>query len=200
MIEKKSMLKIFYSQFKSAIVVLCAFTFLIGVVYTGAITIFAQILFPQKANGSLVVSNNKIIGSKLIGQYFSSPKYFWGRPSATGVFPYNSADSKGSNLGPTNPKLIAAIHKRIEILKKSDPENKQPIPIDLVTASGSGLDPEISPLAAIYQLHRVANARNMSDKEVLAIVNAHIQKRQFGFLGEPRVNVLQLNMALDAIK
>lgn len=192
------MFKIFYNQFKSAIVVLFAFTFLIGVIYTGAITVFAQFLFPEKADGSLVVYKNKIIGSKLIGQYFSSPKYFWGRPSATGVFPYNPADSKGSNLGPTNPKLITVIRERIEILKKSDQENQQAIPIDLVTASGSGLDPEISPLAAVYQIHRVAKARNMNDKEVLAIVNANIQKRQFGFLGEPRVNVLKLNMALDS--
>jgi K+-transporting ATPase ATPase C chain len=148
--------------------------------------------FADQANGSLIVREGKVIGSKLIGQYFDKPEYFWSRPSATAPFPYNAASSGASNLGPTNPVLIDAVKARVAALRAADPGNDSPIPVDLVTASGSGLDPHISPAAALYQVKRVARARGLDEAE-------HTEERQLILLGERRVNVLQLNLALDAL-
>jgi K+-transporting ATPase ATPase C chain len=159
----------------------------------------AQLFFPEQANGSLIVHNGKVIGSKLIGQYFDKPEYFWSRPSATSPFPYNAAASGGSNLGPTNPALIEAVKARVAAFRAADPGNAPPIPVDLVTASGSGLDPHISPAAALYQVKRVARARGLDESTVQTLVTQHTEGRQFGLLGEPRVNVLELNLALDAL-
>jgi K+-transporting ATPase ATPase C chain len=164
------------------------------------LTGLAQLIFPHQANGSLIVENGQTVGSELIGQSFDDPKYFWGRLSATGPFPYNAAASTGSNLGPTNSVLTETVQARITALKATDPQNSQPIPVDLVTASGSGLDPHISVAAALYQVPRVARARGMSEDAVRLLVDQYTKGRQLGFLGEPRVNVLMLNLALDAIK
>jgi len=179
---------------------LLIFTLLTGVIYPLAVTGIAQLVFPHQANGSLIVRNGQAVGSALIGQQFDAPKYFWGRLSATGPFPYNAAASSGSNLGPSNPALLDAVQARITALKAADPTNTQPIPVDLVTASGSGLDPDISVAAALYQVPRVARIRGMSEAAVTTLVNQYTEGRQFGFLGEPRVNVLELNLALDGIK
>jgi K+-transporting ATPase ATPase C chain len=169
------------------------------VIYPAVVTALAQLLFPHQANGSLITdATGKKTGSSLIGQPFSSPGHFWGRPSATGPFPYNAGASSGSNLGPTNPALMDAVKARIEALKAADPDNKAPVPVDLITASGSGLDPHISPAAADYQINRVAKARNMQPEKLRTLVDANTESRQWGFLGEPRVNVLTLNLALDA--
>jgi K+-transporting ATPase ATPase C chain len=173
-------------------------TVITGVLYPLAATGLAQLIFPHQANGSLVSKDGKPVGSSLIGQSFTDPKYFWGRPSATTPQAYNGVSSGGSNLGPTNPALTDAAKQRIAALQAADPNNHAPVPVDLVTASGSGLDPEISPAAAQYQMERVANARGLSVTQVQALVNLHTSGRQFGVLGEPRVNVLALNMALDA--
>lgn len=186
-------------QFRPAIMLLLILTLITGLLYPLAVTGIAQVVFHHQANGSLLVKAERFVGSSLIGQSFSDPKYFWGRPSATSPFPYNAAASSGSNLGPTNPSLIRAIQDRIAALKAADPENPALIPVDLVTASASGLDPHISPAAAAYQIHRVAQARKMDEAAVQRLVARHTQKRQWGFLGEPRVNVLELNLALDAI-
>ena len=183
---------------RQAIVLLLLMTAITGVLYPLAVTGLAQLIFPGQANGSLVAKGGKPVGSALIGQSFSEPKYFWGRPSATAPNPYNASASSGSNLGPTNPALTEAVKQRIAALRAADPGNDAPVPVDLVTASGSGLDPEISPAAAQYQLARVARARGLSPARVQALVNACTRGRQFGLLGEPRVNVLQLNLALDA--
>jgi len=188
------------TQLRPAIVLLAIFTLLTGVLYPMVVTGAAQILFPHQANGSLIVRNNQALGSELIGQPFDDPRYFWDRPSATSPYPYNAAASSGSNLGPSNPTLLDTIRTRIAALKAADPQNQQPIPVDLVTASGSGLDPDISVAAALYQLPRVAKARGMSEDAVRLLVNQLTQGRQFGVLGEPRVNVLKLNLALDGIK
>ena len=194
------------SQFRPAFMVLLVLTLITGVIYPLAVTGIAQVVFPHQANGSLIVVNGKTYGSELIGQQFTDPKYFWGRLSATGDFPYNAfnADtltgSSGSNYGPLNPALTAAAQARIDALKTADPSNTFPIPVDLVTASGSGLDPHISVAAALYQVHRVAQARGLSDEAVQALVNQYTQGRQFGFLGEPRVKVLELNLALDGVQ
>jgi K+-transporting ATPase ATPase C chain len=161
------------------------------------VTGLAQTLFPFQANGSVIVVQDQPAGSVLIGQPFDDPHYFWGRPSATGDFPYNAAASSGSNLGPTNPVLLDAVAERVGALRAADTENTAPIPVDLVTASASGLDPHISVAAAHYQVARVAQARAMSEAEVLALVAAHTEGRQWGLLGEPRVNVLALNLALN---
>ena len=179
---------------------LLIFTILTGLVYPLVVTGIAQLVFPRQANGSLIISNGQAVGSSLIGQQFDDPKYFWGRLSATGQIPYNAAASSGSNLGPTNPALLDEVKARIAALKAADPSNTQPIPVDLVTSSGSGLDPNISIAAALYQLPRVAKVRGLSESAVRALVDRVTQRRQLGFLGEPRVNVLELNLALDEIK
>jgi K+-transporting ATPase KdpC subunit len=172
-------------------------TVVTGIVYPLLVTGVAQLAFPEKANGSLIRREGGYAGSELIGQPFDDPKYFWGRLSATPDFPYNSASSSGSNLGPSNPALVEAVKARVEALQKADPGNQSSIPIDLVTSSGSGLDPQISPAAALYQIPRVARAREMSEDRVRRLVDPFIEPRQWGFLGEPRVNVLKLNLALD---
>lgn len=187
------------SQIKTAIILLLLMTVLTGLIYPAVVTGIAQIFFPAQADGSFIKENNKIVGSKLIGQDFTEPKYFWGRPSATTPFPYNAASSSGSNLGPTNPTLFTAVKGYIATLQQADPQNTKPIPVDLVTASGSGLDPDISPAAAFYQVARVAKVRGLPQIEVENLVQHFITPRQWGILGEPRVNVLQLNLALDAL-
>ena len=179
---------------------LLIFTVLTGLLYPLVVTGIAQLVFPSQANGSLISSNGQTVGSSLIGQQFDDPKYFWGRLSATGPYPYNAAASSGSNLGPTNPALLDEVKARIAALKAADPTNTQPIPVDLVTSSGSGLDPNISVAAALYQLPRVAKARGLSEAALRTLVDKYTQGRQLGFLGEPRVNVLELNLALDGIK
>jgi len=188
------------SQIRPALMALLIFTVLTGLVYPLVVTAIAQLVFPHQANGSLIVVNGKTVGSTLIGQQFTDPKYFWGRLSATGPYPYNAAASSGSNLGPTNPALLDEVKARIAALKAADPGNTQLIPVDLVTSSGSGLDPDISIAAALYQLPRVARLRGLSESALRTLVDKHTQGRTLGFLGEPRVNVLQLNLALDGLK
>lgn len=183
---------------RQSIVLLLLMTVITGVLYPLAATGLAQLIFPRQANGSLIVKDGKPVGSALIGQSFTAPKYFWGRPSATTPNAYNASASTGSNLGPTNPALTDAVKQRIAALRTADPANTAPVPVDLVTASGSGLDPEISPAAAQYQLARVAKARGLSASQVQSLVSEYTRGRQLGVLGEPRVNVLQLNLALDA--
>jgi len=189
-----------FVHFRPAAVSLLVFTVLTGAIYPLFVTGIGQLLFPQQANGSLIMSEGKAVGSALIGQPFSDPKYFWTRASATGPYPYNAGASSGSNQGPLNPALSEAVAARIKALKDADPENKLPVPVDLVTASGSGLDPHISPAAAEYQVSRVAKARAISPERVRALVAEHTADRQFGLMGEPRVNVLMLNLALDQRK
>jgi K+-transporting ATPase ATPase C chain len=189
-----------WRQFRTAIIFLAVFTVITGVVYPLAVTGIAQVFFHKQANGSLIVSNGSVNGSSLIGQQFSDPKYFWGRISATSPIPYNAASSSGSNLGPENPALQDEVQARIDALKAVDPDNKLPIPVDLVTSSGSGLDPDISIAAADYQINRVARYRNLTAGQVYTLVKQFTTGRQFGILGEPRVNVLQLNLALDKLK
>jgi len=184
-------------MFRAAFVSLVLFTVITGVVYPVVVTGIAQLVFPAQANGSLITRDGKVVGSSLIGQPFDDPKYFWGRPSATSPFPYNAASSSGSNLGPTNPDLIKAVQGRVDALRASDPGNTAPVPVDLVTTSGSGLDPHISPAAALYQVSRVAKARGLTTDVVRALVEQHVDGRQLGILGEPTVNVLALNLALD---
>ena len=185
------------SQFRPALVALLIFTLLTGVLYPLTVTGIAQIIFPSQANGSLITQNNQIIGSVLLGQNFTDAKYFWSRPSATAPMPYNAAASSGSNLGPTNPALQDAVQSRANALRAADPGNTAPIPIDLVTSSASGLDPDISVAAALYQAPRVARARGLDENAVRELIAQHTQPRVFGLLGELRVNVLQLNLALD---
>jgi potassium-transporting ATPase KdpC subunit len=189
-----------WRHLRPAIVMTVVLTVVTGLAYPVVITGLSQVLFPSQANGSLIYKDGKPVGSRLIGQPFDDPKYFWSRPSATSPFPDNSGSSGGSNQGPTNPDLQKAVQGRIDALKAADPGNTAPIPVDLVTASGSGLDPHISPAAALYQVRRVAKARNLSEETVRALVADRTQGRQFGFLGEPRVNVLELNLALDQAK
>lgn len=184
-------------QIRPALTMLLILTVLTGLIYPLAVTGLAQVFFPNQANGSVIVREGKVIGSRLIGQYFDKPEYFWSRPSATAPFPYNAVASGGSNLGPTNPALIEAVKARIAALRAADPGNDVRIPVDLVTASGSGLDPHISPAAALYQVKRVASARGIGEATVRDLVIQHTQSRQIGVLGEPRVNVLLLNLALD---
>lgn len=181
---------------RTSALMLIAMTLLTGVIYPLAVTLLSQGLFVSQANGSLIVRDGKAVGSRLIGQSFSRPEYFWGRLSATSPAPYNAASSGGSNLGPLNPMLRKNVEARIDVLKNSDPRFKA-APVDLVTASGSGLDPHISPEAAEVQVPRVAAARGKSDDEIRQLVAQHTEGRQFGLLGEPRVNVLTLNLALD---
>lgn len=182
---------------RPAIVILIVMTVVTGVAYPLVVTGIAQLLFPNQANGTLIVKDGKVLGSALIAQPFDNPKYFWPRPSATSPFPNNARASSGSNLSPTNPALVKAVQDRVDALRAADPGNTAPVPVDLVTASGSGLDPHISPAAALYQLPRVAKARGMSEEAVRAIVDRNTEGRQFGVLGEPRVNVLAVNLALD---
>jgi potassium-transporting ATPase KdpC subunit len=179
---------------------LVVFTVITGVLYPLVVTGIVQITFHHQANGSLIGQNSNIAGSELIGQPFSDPKYFWGRLSATSPVPYNADSSSGSNLGPTNPDLTKAVQARIDALKGVDPDNIQPIPVDLVTSSASGLDPDISLAAADYQIARVARYRGLSETVVSGLVDRFTQGRQLGILGEPRVNVLKLNQALDALR
>jgi potassium-transporting ATPase KdpC subunit len=182
-----------------SLVVLVGLTLLVGVAYPLAVTGIARGIFPARAEGSLLERDGKVVGSALIGQAFTDPTYFWPRPSATAPFPYNAAASTGSNLGPTNPVLLASVRARVAALRRADPGNTAPVPVDLVTSSGSGLDPDISPAAAEYQIARVARARGLDPAKVRGLVAAHTQGRQFGVLGEPRVNVLELNLALDGL-
>jgi K+-transporting ATPase ATPase C chain len=176
------------------------FTVLTGLVYPLAVTLAARVIFPAQANGSLIIRNGSAVGSTLIGQPFDDPKYFWSRPSATGPFSYNAGASSGSNLGPTSKALHKAVADRVAALRAADPQATGPVPVDLVTASSSGLDPHISPAGAEYQVRRVARARGMSEESVRALVARFTDGRQFGILGEPRVRVLELNLALDAVK
>jgi K+-transporting ATPase ATPase C chain len=185
-------------EFKPAFVLLLVFTLLTGVLYPAVVTGIGKLLFARQAGGSLVERDGRVVGSELLGQAFSAPRYFWSRPSATGPMPNNGAVSSGSNQAATNPNLEAAVRERIATLRAADPGNDRPVPVDLVTASGSGLDPHISPAAAEYQLTRVARARGLDPDRVRTLVAEHTEGRTAGFLGEPRVNVLQLNLALDA--
>jgi K+-transporting ATPase ATPase C chain len=182
---------------RQATAMLLMMTLITGVVYPLAVTSIAQLAFARTANGSIIDRDGKPLGSELIGQPFSDPKYFWSRPSATTPFAYNAASSSGSNLGPTNPALADAAKRRIDALHAADPDNAAPIPVDLVTASASGLDPHISPAAAQYQIARVARIRSVPQAHVAELVTHATQGRQLGVLGEPRVNVLELNLALD---
>ena len=185
------------AHLRPALMSLLILTAITGIVYPLVVTGIAQAVFPYQAGGSLIVKDGKVVGSALIGQPFDDPKYFWGRPSATSPFGYNAASSSGSNLSPTNPALIAAVEGRVEALRTADPTNKAAVPVDLVTASGSGLDPHISPAAALYQVSRVARERKLAPDAVRALVDQHTEGRFLGLLGEPRVNVLALNLALD---
>jgi K+-transporting ATPase ATPase C chain len=186
-------------QLRPALVLLFLLTVLTGVVYPVLVTVVAQTAFAHEANGSLVYRGTDVTGSALIGQPFDDPRYFWGRLSATAPFAYNAAASSGSNLGPLNPALVDAVKARVDALREADPDNHAPIPVDLVTASGSGLDPHVSPAAAQWQVPRVARARGLDPATVDALVTRHTEPRQWGFLGEARVNVLALNLALDAL-
>ncbi len=181
----------------SLFVVLSAVT---GLLYPLAVTGVAQALFPAQANGSLIVQNGRAVGSELIGQSFSDPKYFWGRPSVTAPMAYNAGSSGGSNLGPSNPALADAVRERVQALRAADPDNRAAVPVDLVTASASGLDPHISRAAADYQIARVARARGLPEAQVRTLVAQHTEGAVLGFLGEPRVNVLRVNLALDALR
>ena len=183
---------------RPALVSLALLSVVTGLAYPAIVTVIAQAVFPRQANGSLIVRDGTAVGSALIGQRFDDPKYFWGRPSATSPFAYNGAASSGSNLGPTNPALLRAVQDRVDALRAADPASPAPVPVDLVTASASGLDPHLSPAAALYQVPRVARARALDEAAVRRLVERHIEGRSLGLLGEPRVNVLALNLALDA--
>jgi potassium-transporting ATPase KdpC subunit len=185
-------------ELRVATLVFLLLTIVTGIAYPAFVTLVAQVAFPDRASGSLIRSDDRLVGSRLIGQPFSSPRYFWGRPSATGPMPNNGAVSSGSNQGPLNPALLAAIESRVAALQAADPGNAARVPVDLVTASASGLDPHISPAAADYQVPRVARERGLPEERVRQLVRDATQGRTFGVLGEPRVNVLQLNLSLDA--
>ena len=185
------------SLFRPLIVIFVVLSAVTGLAYPAVMTAVGQAAFHDQVNGSLIESNGKVVGSKLIGQQFDAPQYFWGRLSATSPMPYNAQNSGGSNLGPTNPALLDEIKGRLDALKAAGTDMSQPVPVDLVTSSASGLDPEISPAAAVYQIDRVAKARKMSVNDVQALVDRYTSGRQFGLFGEARVNVLQLNLALD---
>jgi K+-transporting ATPase ATPase C chain len=190
----------FTKHLRISIALLIVFTVLTGILYPLLVTGLAQILFPGKANGSLLTRGNRLLGSELIGQPFSDPGYFWGRPSATGPYPYNGGLSAGSNYGPMNSAYLATVQERVRMLRRADPENREQIPVDLVTSSGSGLDPDISIAAAFFQAGRVARTRGMTVEQVRAYVERFSEERTLGFLGEPRVHVLSLNLALDGIR
>ncbi len=185
------------SLLRPAVVLFGALTLIVGLLYPLLVSAIGDLIFPVQAAGSIVFRQGQAVGSRLIGQAFSSPQYFWGRPSATGLVPYNASASGGSNLGPGNPALIAAVAKRIDALKAADPANTAPVPVDLVTASASGLDPDISVAAALYQVGRIARARDLTMQQLQALIERQRQRRHLGFLGEPSVNVLVLNLALD---
>ena len=189
-----------WAAFKPALRLLFVLTVLTGVIYPLALTGIAQIIFPTQANGTLIEQDGKAIGSQLIGQPFDDPRYFWGRPSATSPFPYNAAASSGSNLGPSSAELREIVRQRVEALRAAGPDSALPVPVDLVTTSASGLDPHISVAAARYQVPRVARARGLPEETLLELVNQHTAGRALGFLGEPCVNVLALNLALDAVQ
>ena len=189
-----------FRQLRPVLMIFLLLTVVTGIIYPLLVTGVAQLGFPEKANGSLIRGDGGYAGSELIGQPFDDPKYFWGRLSATPDFPYNSSSSSGSNLGPSNPALVEAVKTRLEALRKADPGNALPVPVDLVTSSGSGLDPHISPAAALYQAPRVARVRGLPEDRVLRLVDRFTEPRQWGFLGEPRVNVLKLNLALDSMQ
>jgi len=195
------------TQLRPALTVFALLTIITGVIYPLAVTGIAQVMFPSQAKGSLIMTEDgKAFGSELIGQQFDDPKYFWGRISATGTFAYNAFNaenltgSSGSNYGPQNPALMEMVQERVDALKAADPDNSLPIPVDLVTASASGLDPHISVAAALYQVNRVAAARGLTEADVQSLIEKYTEGRQIGILGEPRVNVLLLNLALDAIQ
>ena len=188
------------SMLRPAFVLFAVLSAITGLAYPLAVTGLAQVGFPAAANGSLIVQDGKPVGSELIGQPFSDPKHFWSRPSATGPMPYNAANSSGSNLGPSSPALADAVKARIEALRAADSGNTQPVPVDLVTASASGLDPHISRAAADYQVARVARVRGLPEDRVRALVDQHTEQPWLGFIGEPRVHVLRLNLALDGLR
>jgi K+-transporting ATPase ATPase C chain len=187
------------SEFRAAVVLLLLFTVLAGGIYPLLVTGAAKLAFPRQAEGGLIALNGHLVGSRLVGQPFDDPKYFWGRLSATSPVPYEARASAGSNYGPLNPALLDAARARIATLQAADPEARGPVPVDLVTASGSGLDPDLSPAAAEFQAARVARVRGLALEQVQALVRAYTRRRTFGVLGEPRVNVLELNLALDAL-
>ncbi len=182
---------------RPALLIFLSLTFITGIAYPLLITGIAQAAFPREANGSLVVADGKVVGSSLIGQSFDEPGYFWGRVSATSLWPYNASSSSGSNLGPSNPRLIDAVKRRLNALHAADPNNPRPVPVDLVTSSASGLDPHISPAAALYQIPRIARARNMNVAQLERLVAGATQTPLWGVLGESRVNVLLINLSLD---
>jgi K+-transporting ATPase ATPase C chain len=186
-------------QIKNALLLLLFFTILTGLIYPSLVTGIGQLFFPWQSNGSLIKQNGKAIGSVLIGQSFTDPNYFYSRPSATTPFPYNGEASSGSNMGPSNPTFLAAIKERVTHFKKMNSNNAL-IPVDLVTSSASGLDPEMSPLAALYQVPRIATLRHLPEKDIQQLIQHLTQKRTLGFLGEPRINVLELNLALDNLR
>ena len=185
---------------RNSLMSLLLFTILTGIIYPLAVTGIAQVIFPHQANGSIITKSGKAVGSKLIGQQFDDPKYFWGRLSATTPYSYNGGSSTGSNFGPNNPDLMKAVQARIDALRAADPGNDAKIPVDLATASGSGLDPHISPAAAEYQIHRVAKTRGLDDARIRDVVVKNTKGRWLGVIGEPVVNVLELNLALDDLK
>jgi K+-transporting ATPase ATPase C chain len=185
------------NQLRPALTIFALLTIITGLIYPLLVTGISQVIFPNQSNGSLIAMDGKPVGSELIGQQFDDPKYFWGRISAVG---YNADLSSGSNYGPLNPALMKSVQARINSLKAADPDNTLPIPVDLVTASASGLDPHVSVAAALYQVHRVASVRRLSEADVKSLVEQNAEGRQFGIFGEPRVNVLSLNLALDGIK
>jgi len=190
----------FVQLIRPAVSLLVLMTLLLGIIYPFAITGVAKLAFPHQAAGSLIYQDGKLLGSTLIGQSFSDPKYFWGRPSATTPQPYNGLASTASNLGPLNPALIDAVKANAKALQDADPDNRGPIPVELVTASASGLDPDVSPAAVEYQAARVARARHLEPARVEALIKAHVQERLFGIVGERRINVLELNLALDRLR
>jgi K+-transporting ATPase ATPase C chain len=194
------MLKDILHQARLAALALLCLTVVTGLFYPALVTGIAQVAFPFQANGSLLSQHGQVKGSALIGQSFTDPQYFWSRPSATSPFPYNAESSAGSNLGPANPELLSKVQERVKALRQGQPGEDKLIPVDLVTSSASGLDPDLSPAGALYQVPRVAQERGLPEAQVYQMVLRHIADRQFGILGEPRVNVLKLNLALDDLK
>lgn len=188
------------STLRPALVLFAILTAIVGLAYPGAVTGIARAVFPAEAGGSLVLKDGKPVGSALVGQNFTDPKHFWGRPSATSPMPYDASASTGSNQGPLNPALADAVRARIAALRAADPGNTAPVPVDLVTASGSGLDPHLSPAAVRYQVARVARARGLPPEQVAALVEQHVERPWLPLLGEPVVNVLRLNLALDTLR